>query len=186
MTARLDVEKAIQALGVVLRSEGKRASRLRLLKLLYIADREAIESTGYPILGSRLVAMKHGPLHSELLDLINGTHPGEPLWSKYFRNSGRDILLDAEPDTGKLSGFEMSLLVKVTELRLEKQDYDIADETHGFDEWVKTYPGGDTSAPIPIELLIHAVGRDADRESILQDMTDSTAFDHFFAGICSK
>ncbi|MEI8371389.1 MAG: hypothetical protein WCJ35_00990 [Planctomycetota bacterium] len=43
MTLRLDTEKAIQAVGVPLRRDGKRASRLRLLKLLYIADRISLD-----------------------------------------------------------------------------------------------------------------------------------------------
>lgn len=63
MTQTLDVEKAIQAVGVLLRREGKRASRLRLLKLLYIADRISLQKTGTPILGSKVVALKHGPVH---------------------------------------------------------------------------------------------------------------------------
>jgi len=43
MTLRLDSEKAIQAVGVLLRHDGKRASRPRLLKLLYIADRISLD-----------------------------------------------------------------------------------------------------------------------------------------------
>jgi len=57
MIQKLDIEKAIQATAVLLRQEGKRASRLRLLKLLYIADRNALQKTGSPILGSKIVAM---------------------------------------------------------------------------------------------------------------------------------
>jgi len=52
--------------------ESREMDRVRLLKLLYIADRESIAQTGEPILGTKLVAMKWGPLHSKVLDLING------------------------------------------------------------------------------------------------------------------
>ena len=185
MTQRLDVEKAIQAVGVLLRREGKRASRLRLLKLLYIADRESLKRTGSPILGSKIVAMQHGPLHSEILDLINGNHIQEPVWSRHFRNVGRDVLLDEEPETGKLSRYEIELLTQVVDDRVDLGDYDLAVETHGFQEWLAVYPDprADTSRPIPIELLIAAVDRSADKAAILQDMKDSETFARLFAGI---
>ena len=115
MPKRLDVEKAIQAVGVLLRREGKRAGRLRLLKLLYIADRTSLMKTGCQILGSRIVAMKHGPLHSEVLDLINGDHIRAPQWSRYFRNVGYTVVLAEEPAIGKLSRFEIELLNQVVD-----------------------------------------------------------------------
>ena len=185
MTQKLDVEKAIQAVGVLLRHEGKHVSRLRLLKLLYIADRISLEKTGSPILGSKLVAMKNGPLHSDVLDLINGNHLEEPAWSRHFRNVGRDIVLEDEPDVGKLSRFEIQLLNQVVEERINLSDWDVADETHGFAEWQTVYPDPkeNTSRPIPIELLIDAVGRGGDKESILQDLRDSDAFDQLFSEI---
>ncbi len=42
MFCHFDPDKAIQAAAVVMRYHGKRISRLRLLKLLYIADRTAL------------------------------------------------------------------------------------------------------------------------------------------------
>ena len=111
MAHRLDVEKTIQAVGVLLRKEGKKASRLRILKLLYVADRMSLEKTGSLMLGSKFVAMKHGPLHSEVLGLISGQHIAEATWSRHFRNVGRDIVLEGdEPDVGKLSRHEIQLL----------------------------------------------------------------------------
>ncbi len=186
MTQRLDVEKAIQAVGVLLRREGKRATRLRLLKLLYIADRESLKKTGSTILGSKIVAMRHGPLHSEILDLIRGNHIQEPAWSRYFHNVGVNVLLDVEPETGKLSRYEIELLISVVDARIALDDYDLAVETHGFEEWLKVYtdPEVNTSRSIPMELLIDSVGRSTDKAAILQDMKDSEAFDHLFAGIC--
>jgi uncharacterized phage-associated protein len=185
MTPRLDIGKAIQAVGVLLRREGKRASRLRLLKLLYIADRISLAKTGSPILGSKIVAMRHGPVHSDIFDLIKGVHIDEPVWSRHFRNVGRDVVLEEEPEVGRLSRFEIELLNQVVDQRSDLSDWDVAEETHGFEEWQKSYPDPmeNTSRPIPLELLIAAVGRSADEVEIVQDMNDSEAFQRFFAGI---
>jgi uncharacterized phage-associated protein len=188
MPQRLDFTKAIQAVGVLLRQEGKRASRLRLLKLLYIADRVSLEKTGCQILGSRIVAMKHGPLHSEVLDLINGEHIHSPQWSQYFQNVGRDVVLAAEPEIGRLSRYEIEILNQVVDDYKNCSDWDVADMTHSFAEWQKIYsdPNESTSRPIPIELLIDSTGRGADKAAILQDMKDSDVFNSVFARLCCR
>jgi uncharacterized phage-associated protein len=185
MHARLNIQKAIQAVGVLLRREGKRAGRLRLLKLLYIADREMLRDHGRLILGSRLVAMKHGPVHSEVLDLINGKHHSEPEWSQYFCNDGRDVRLAKEPGVGELSSYEIDRLNKVVDLRTSLSDWDVADETHGFREWLDIYtdPNENKSIPIAIESVIAAVGREGDKDAILQDLKDFDAFDRFFSDV---
>ena len=185
MTLRLDTEKAIQAVGVLLRCDGKRASRLRLLKLLYIADRISLEKTGSPMLGSKVVAMRHGPVHSAVFDLIKGVHIDEPVWSRYFRNVGRDVVLEEEPEVGKLSRYEIELLNQVVDQRINLDDWDVVEETHGFEEWQKSYPdpSENTSRPIPLEFLIAAVGRGADQSEIVQDMNDSEAFQFFDQGL---
>ena len=86
MFLKFNTEKAIQVAGVLLREEGKSMTRLRLLKLLLIADRQSLRETGRPILGSRIVAMDNGPLHSDVYDLIKGAHNSAPAWSAYFTN----------------------------------------------------------------------------------------------------
>ncbi len=157
-----------------------------MLKLLYIADRIALQKTGSPILGSKIVAMRHGPVHSAVFDLIKGVHIDEPAWSRHFRNVGRDVVMEEEPEVGRLSRYEIELLHQVVDERIELSDWDVAEETHAFEEWQKSYPdpSENTSRPIPLELLIAAVGRRADEAAIVQDMKDSEAFDRFFAGIC--
>lgn len=69
----LKVDKTIQAVGVLFRAEGvQRANCMRLLKLLYIADRESIREVGRPITGGAVVAMERGPVLEEVYDLIPG------------------------------------------------------------------------------------------------------------------
>jgi len=76
-------EKALQAAGVLLERAGGRMEYLRLLKLLYIADREMIAQELSPITGDRVVAMKNGPVLSQVYDLIKGTAAKSGEWSCY-------------------------------------------------------------------------------------------------------
>ena len=73
MYFQFGTRKIVEAAAVLLRSsQHGRMGRLRLLKLLYIADRESLRETGRPIVGTKLVAMDLGPVHSEVYDLIKG------------------------------------------------------------------------------------------------------------------
>ena len=51
--------------------------KVKLMKLLYLADRHHFVERGVPITGDRLVAMQWGPLPSKCLDIVNG-NPGFP------------------------------------------------------------------------------------------------------------
>src|SRR5580700_367699 len=87
----LKIEKTIQAIGVLFRHDGvRRMNYMRLLKLLYIADREAVKETGRPITGGPLMAMERGPVLQEVYDLIRGQHAAMPFWDRYFRKNRYD------------------------------------------------------------------------------------------------
>ena len=88
MFTKFKLQKAVQAAAVVLRAEGKRMSRLRLVKLLYLAERKCLETTGHPLIGGKLCVMRRGPLSSPVYDLIKGEHPGEAKWSKFIVREG--------------------------------------------------------------------------------------------------
>lgn len=45
-----------------LKQGGGQMSHLKLMKLLYLADREAMRRSGFPMSGDRLVSMPHGPV----------------------------------------------------------------------------------------------------------------------------
>lgn len=156
-------------------------TRLRLLKLLLIADRMSIKEMGFPILGSKVVAMDNGPLHSAIYDLIKGNHPAEPIWSKYIMTDGpRDVVLADEPELSKLSRPEIALLARVSDELAQQDDWAISNLTHEFQEWTQYYRKG-TSTEIPLEAMIDGVGRGQDKEEILQDLQDAEAFDRFFS-----
>ena len=75
---RFNERKATQAAAFLLKIRGGRMSYLKLIKLLYLADRAALARWGRPITTDRHVSMNHGPVLSRVLDLVNdGDAPGE-------------------------------------------------------------------------------------------------------------
>jgi len=177
---RFSTEKIIEAVAVLVALERtKTISRLRLLKLLYIADRESIRETGRPIVGTKVCAMRNGPVHSEIYDLIKGQHRDEPLWGRHFRTDGYRIELAEDPGRSRLSRYEIAKLTDVSERRAYDDDWDVAAETHDFPEYQKNYREG-TSTPIPFEDILEGVGRSADRAAVLQDARDKAVADELF------
>lgn len=175
MPFRFNPSKTIQATGVLLRaSPHLRMSRLRLLKLLYIADRENLRLTGQPITGDRVVAMHNGPVLSHTYDCIKGTGPIQAEWDRYFASEWQDVLLKEPTSTGDLCPHEIALLQRVAEERQNKEDYDLAVETHDFPEW--TDPGS-TSAPISFEAILDALGRP---RRMLEEAGEVAAVDSLF------
>jgi uncharacterized phage-associated protein len=176
----LDNMKAMQAASVVALSEGRRIGKLRLLKLLYIADRRSLRETGRPLLGCKAVAMDHGPLHSDVLKALDNLHPKSHEWARHFeQQSKRDFVLKSPADNNALSRYEIELLQDVVAQHEQIDDWHLSELTHDFEEWKKHWQQG-TSRTIPLEDIIDAVGRGDDKAAILSDLRDDLAFDQFF------
>ena len=168
--------KIVEAAAVLLRLEPNgRMGRLRLLKLLYIADREALSETARPVIGTRPVAMDMGPVHSEVLDLINGEHSDDAQWAEFICRDGRhEIQLIKNPGVSSLSRYEIEKLNRVSREYWDTEDWELVEITHDFPEWTRNHRPG-TSMSIPMEDIIEAVGRAEDRDEILQDAAETKA-----------
>src|SRR5438105_515531 len=106
MNFRFDLQKTMQAVGVLLDYQrSRRMSYMRLLKLLYIADREALAETGHTITGDQAVAMKRGPVLSRTHDLIRGESSQSGEWEKYIHRDCFEVELLENPGRGDLSRF---------------------------------------------------------------------------------
>jgi uncharacterized phage-associated protein len=174
--------KVIQAAAVLLdRERSRQMSYYRLLKLLYIADREHLRLTGRPIVGGRAVAMKAGPLHSAAYDLVKGTHPDYAAWADHFFVEGRNIEMRHHPGNGELSKREIQTLLAVAKEFEELDDDDLGTLTHSYPEYTECFKPG-TSSTIPLAAIVNAVGYGDDREAILQDAETVRSLDRMFEG----
>ena len=178
------LRKAIQATHVLLDCQfDDTMEYMRLLKLLYIAERESLEETGVPIIGSRVVAMKNGPLHSRVYDLIKQEGIDEDEWSKYFQTIDNEIRVRERPGVESLSRYEIRKLREVHARFDDIDTWELVDSTHSFPEWRDNYPDPqeNTSNSIPIEDILKAVGRDADTEAILEDAKEDREIDRLLS-----
>ncbi len=162
--------KTVQAAAILLKEGSGRMTRLRLLKLLYIADRESIAETLRPISGDEVVAMDHGPVLSLTYKMIRReAGPMNLIWDKYIARKGdRDHVLVDDPGDGSLSEYEITKLRTVSAVRRGMTDYEIADETHKFPEWIKNQPPEGSKMDISLHDILDALGL-AEYEGRLHD-----------------
>lgn len=177
-----DIEKAAQAAAALLRRESAQLmTRIRLMKLLYIANRRMLKAHGRPIIAARAVAMKNGPVLSEVYGLLDLY---DPKWSRFIENDGTKIVrLHSDPGESSLSPAEIKILDEVTDELAPYEDWEIVGLTHRFREWDSNYPDKDasTSYVIPLTDILGALDMNECADEILGDLADEAEFDRLFA-----
>jgi uncharacterized phage-associated protein len=155
MKFRFNFEKTLQAAGVLLRRDGKKMSRLRLLKLLYIADRELLAAKGRTITGDRALAMEFGPVLSRTYDLIKGFEARAGEWDEFVHSDVYAVELRKDPGLDDLSKAEIAKLQEVSDRYRDVDDEDLSSLTHDFPEWRK-HAAGNGAGEIPWQDILTA------------------------------
>jgi uncharacterized phage-associated protein len=179
MNFRFDFDKALQAAGVLLSLDGDRMERIRILKLLYIADRELLAEVGRTITGDRAVAMKHGPVLGQVYDLIKGEASRAGEWGRFIHTVNHAVELRHDPGRGELSRGEIEKLVEVTDRYRDVDDWALSEATHEFEEWSKHF-NEEAVASIPWRDVLAAQGKEELVEIIEREEADRRYVDELF------
>lgn len=178
MVIRFNTTKVKQAAAVLIKAHAGRMSRLRLLKLLYIADREHFAQTLRPITGDRAVALENGPVPARTNNLLKGEDSDAPLWEQHIQPEGpQDHRLVGDPGVDKLTRREIDLLHQVSERHRSCNDYDIAVETQQFQEWARNQPSPGASRPIGFDDVLAALGLEQHKQRIEEESQAAAALD---------
>ncbi len=114
LTFPFNEKRATQAAALVIREMGGSCNYTWLLKVLYLADRQALYATGCPISGSTFVATNYGPLSSEVYDCIRNRNGLYPFWAEHIAKDSRSCALAADPGDSELSRFDERTLRDLT------------------------------------------------------------------------
>lgn len=109
-------KKAAQ-LAAYLLTKQRDMTKLKLIKLMYICERNSVASRGHPMLYDEMYSLEHGPICSNSLNAIN-EKPRLPEWAALFRirADGRkfDIIKSvARDDLDELSDAEIEIADEV-------------------------------------------------------------------------
>jgi uncharacterized phage-associated protein len=118
MTMRLPFNEAklTEAAALFLELGNRRMNYMKLIKLLYLADREALLRWGRPITTDCYVSMDRGPVLSKALDLITeGNEPGVtgPWYEHISPPSNYEVSLVMDCARDELSPAEEDLIREI-------------------------------------------------------------------------
>ncbi|NLX07142.1 MAG: SocA family protein [Phycisphaerae bacterium] len=177
---RFNFEKTLQAIAVLLRqSENRTDNYMRLLKLLYLADRKSLAQMGRPITGDRVVAMKRGPVLSRTLDMINDKHARSADLFRHIQKVNYEIQLVHDPGNAALSRAEIDILHGVSRDFASMDEWELVEKTHELPEWRKNDPG-DSSRRIPLPDILEAIGQNDRLKEILEAAEEERSIARLF------
>jgi len=137
---------------------------MKLLKLLYLAERKSLVEATKSISGDRLVAMDNGPLLSETYDLIKSSARGkrDGYWCERINAVGYEVVLqdEIEAEPLDLSDADERRLNSIYDEFGSMSEFDLVEWTHkNLPEW--SDPKG-SSRPIPTRDVLYAADLPSD------------------------
>jgi len=178
-----NARKAAQVVAFFARAAGGKINVLKLTKLVYLADRLAMERFESPILKDKFVSMDHGPVNSITLNFINGLAEERQEWNELvtaryghfvgLRNPRREL-----SEVDELSMAEIKILAETWETFGYMNPFELRDYTHHHcPEWED--PHG-SSEPIPVERIFKFLGK-PESATLAADLEAELTIDHIFA-----
>jgi len=154
--------KAAQIAAFFAHKEGGNINLLKLVKLIYLANRRAMEKYDYPLIDDYLVSMDHGPVNSTVYDFINGARQDAEDWEEFVTSrTGYNIGLRHKKFSSsaldELSDADLAVLNKIWDRFGALDQWELVKYVHrACAEWED--PHG-TSVTIPYERIFRILGK---------------------------
>jgi uncharacterized phage-associated protein len=153
--------KAAQVGAYFLRKAGGTLPHMKLMKLMYLANRAQLEKYAQSLYGDSMSSMDYGPILSQTLNLINGTQSSKDGWKHWISDRAnykvklvREFSKREELD--EISNAEIDTLKAIWKQFGKLDQFQLSDYCHeNCGEW--THPQG-SSTPIAYEDVLRAVG----------------------------
>ena len=173
LSSLFDLNKTIQVTAYLLKQSENKMNYLRLLKLLYLINREALKEDANLIIYDTACALRRGPILSTVYDLIKG-QPKQMSWKwqQYIKTGKFDVSLVKCPGDDELSRFEKKIIESVFAAHEENNDFALIDFTHNLPEWKKYEPDlesvrGRDSYHIKLRDIVNAISEETGKNSVV-------------------
>lgn len=143
MRTSFDYHKAVQAINFMACKEGGRIDKLRLLKLLFFAERFHLRAYGRPIFYDQYWAMPMGPVSSSVKDIAEFS---DFLSQDEYEYAALYLIKGTRPhsiesiksvDEDEFSDSDLQALEWAFEHFRHLSNSDLIDRTHLYPEWAK-------------------------------------------------
>ncbi|MBW7995173.1 MAG: DUF4065 domain-containing protein [Candidatus Glassbacteria bacterium] len=176
---RFEPQKATQVAHRFLALSGGEMSYMRLIKLMYMADRKAYAELERPITGDKYFSMDNGPVLSTVLNIIKDDSyipPSEKsYWNKHiYKNAQYSVKIKSECDYDELSDSEIAIIDSIHEEFKGKDRWEVRNYCHEkLPEWKG--PKG-TSIRISPEEILSNVGKSSEEIEEIREELESVNY----------
>lgn len=170
--------KAAQLAAYFAKEEGGKINYMKLVKLMYLAERTVLLRDGYLMVADDLYFLPHGPILSRSLDMMRYPHSSEDEWTALFNDAVKyDISLKtthlSRDDFDHLSDREIAVADEIwNEFKLYDQ-FRLEAYTHELPEW--NNPGAGR-LPISIKEMAHRFGLSIEAATELENQVRTDAY----------
>jgi uncharacterized phage-associated protein len=153
---QFNLNKAVGAMVYLVDRVGP-MDKIKLIKLLYLVDRESFLTRERPLTGDRQVAMPHGPVPSRCLDAIDGNLRSDLAFRFLHVDDARIERRNCGTSPIQLAPDEIEILDRIIERHGDTPPWELAEWTEKLPEYKEAYVDG-SSATIPYEALLKHYG----------------------------
>ncbi|MDP3770264.1 MAG: Panacea domain-containing protein [bacterium] len=142
-TPETSYKKATQALNLLARKKEGKINKMKAIKLIFLADRLHLRKYGRPIVGDMYWAMKLGPVGSltkNIADLSSISEDALAYAKKYIKpvdEKKQTLVSLKQEDLSVFSKTDLECLEAVYDKFSDKDQFELAEITHKYPEWVK-------------------------------------------------
>jgi uncharacterized phage-associated protein len=166
-----DERKATQAAALLIEKSGGSINYMKLIKLLYLTNREALSRWGKPVVPDGYYSLPYGPILSKVLSLINEQlRPGTvSFWNQHISPpQDYGVRIRQNPGSDEFSAREISLFGEVFEKFGKMSEWDLVDWCHkNLQEWKD--PEGSCMEIEPSDILAATGWNDEDIRAQLDE-----------------
>ena len=128
-----DEKKATQAAGILISKSGGTINYMKLIKLIYLANRESFRQWGRPIVPDGYFSLPHGPILSRVLDLLSEQlQPGNfSFWQDHVSApTAYNVKLMKDPGLDELNQKEIELLEEMLARYGKMSEWELVEWCH--------------------------------------------------------
>jgi uncharacterized phage-associated protein len=168
--------KATHAAALFLKLSGGSVNYMKLIKLMYLADRKALQFIERSISTDNYSSMRHGPVLNNIFKIIKSNNV-QSYWYKYIsKPDNYNIRLINQPTFDELSEKEESIISEIHNEYKNKNEWEMVKICHSIlKEWESPMPFS-KSKPIDVENILKALNKTKEEIEIITDDVESIAF----------
>jgi uncharacterized phage-associated protein len=174
MRSKFREDKATQAAARILRHAGGRMEYLKLIKLLYLCERESLVRLGSPLTYDACWSLPYGPILSATLDRVNQQQLYRGgYWDLHIAPKDRYqvSLRAADVPNDQLSAAEEELIDRVLAEYGHLPQWELVELTHKLPEWEN--PNGSALSIDPAVILRSEGYTEEEIEAVMGDWAEA-------------